>query len=167
MHVCVRLFEYHIKCFVDHNICLFFVKLDRVPIHGSFSISGATGKNSAQVNGTFEPTDEVQNGLPVYKKKGSDGSLWVEAVKGASGWRWYLKTTANKGLESSVCFAYVNFSLYNAGLPQDVKSGWFVYCEEGYLGFLAQSLSVEPVGSESTSLKQKIDAFKSSQKVEV
>ena len=135
-----------------------------MPKPGSFMISGATGKSSAQVNGTFEPTDEVQNSLPVYKKKGSDGSLWVEAVKGSSGWRWYLKLTVNKGPESAICFAYADFSINNVGLPQDVKSGWFVYCAEG---FLAHSLSVVPVGGELSSLRLKIDAFKMSHKAEV
>ena len=131
------------------------MKLTREPLPSSFTITGATGKSSAQVKGTFEPTNEVQNSLPVYKKKG-DTSLWIEAVKGASGWRWYLKPTANKGPESSVCFAYLNFNVGNVGLPQEVNSEWFVSCAEGFVG---QKLLVESVGGDSFALKQMIDAF--------
>lgn len=40
------------------------------------------------MNGTFEPTEESQNGFPVYVKKG-DKDTWVEMVyKPATGWRW-------------------------------------------------------------------------------
>ena len=57
------------------------------------------------MNGTFEPTEAVQNGMPVYAKKG-DGDTWMELVNGKSGYRWYIKPTKEKGPESSVCFAY-------------------------------------------------------------
>ena len=78
-------------------------ELSRGAVHGSFQIDGATGKSANQTNGVYEPTQEVQNGMPVYKKKGT-GDMWIELVHGASGWRWYLKPTANKGADSSICF---------------------------------------------------------------
>lgn len=78
-------------------------ELTRGAAQGSFQIDGATGKSAIQTNGVYEPTMEVQNGMPVYKKKGT-GDMWVELVHGASGWRWYLKPTANKGPDSSICF---------------------------------------------------------------
>lgn len=102
------------------------------------------------MNGTFEPTTEEQNGLPVFKKKGDDG-FWVEAVKGASGWRWYLKPEKNKGPDSSVCFAYKNFSPENLGLPQDMDAKWNVSCAEG---FVAQDTATTvAVGGTSDRLK--------------
>ena len=108
-------------------------ELDRDPIAGSFTTSGATGKSADKANGTFEPTKETQNGFPVYKKKGDD-DYWVEAVHGASGWRWYLKPTANKGPSSSVCFA------------PDVSGKWHVSCAEG---FVAQDVVTVAVGGSS------------------
>jgi hypothetical protein len=120
-------------------------ELERDPIAGSFSMSNATGKNADKVNGTFEPTKETQNGFPVYKKKGDDGH-WVEAVKGTSGWRWYLKPTANKGPDSSICFAYLNFNADNVGLPPDVDGKWTVHCTEG---FVEQSVVCVSVGGSS------------------
>ena len=59
---------------------------------GSFTIRGATGMRAERVNGTFDLTDEVCNGMPVYKKRGStDADTWMEMVKNdeaAGGWRW-------------------------------------------------------------------------------
>jgi hypothetical protein len=120
-------------------------ELSRDPIAGSFSTSGATGQYAEKVNGTFEPTKETQNGFPVYKKKGDDG-FWIEAVKGSSGWRWYLKPTANKGPDSSVCFAYLSFNAETVALPADVGGKWHVHCKEG---FVAQDVAVIAVGGSS------------------
>ena len=114
-------------------------ELDRDPIAGSFTTSGATGKSADKANGTFEPTKETQNGFPVYKKN----DYWVEAVHGASGWRWYLKPTANKGPSSSVCFAYLGFNAENVGVPPDVSGKWHVSCAEG---FVAQDVVTVAVG---------------------
>ena len=59
---------------------------------------------SKYVNGTFEPTDETCNGMPVYQKKG-ETDTWLEMVKCKSGgWRWYVKPTKEKGTDISVCF---------------------------------------------------------------
>lgn len=120
-------------------------ELDRDPLPGSFQNSGATGKNAEKVNGTFEPTKETQNGFPVYKKKGDDNH-WVEAVHGASGWRWYLKPTANKGPDSSICFAYLSFNAENVGLPADVGGKWNVHCADKWE---PQDVTTEAVGGSS------------------
>lgn len=106
------------------------------------------------VNGTFEPTTEEQNGLPVFKKKGDDG-LWVEAVKGASGWRWYLKPVKNKGPESSVCFAYMSIDVKKLGLPQDMEVKWNVSCAEG---FVLQDATTVAVGGSSDRLNATVEA---------
>lgn len=86
---------------------LFFIQLAIPPIPGSFTISGATGTREHRVNGTFEPTEEVQNGMPVYMKKGDDDT-WIElvSVKSSADYRWYIKPTKEKGPNSSVCYAY-------------------------------------------------------------
>jgi len=102
------------------------------------------------VNGTFEPTEEMQNGLPVYKMKGNDG-LWVEAVKGKSGWRWYVKPAKNKGPDSPVCFAYIDFTPETVALPPHMDAKWSVSCAEG---FVAQdSISIAAVGGASDRLE--------------
>lgn len=107
------------------------------------------------MNGTFEPTTEEQNGLPVYKKKGDDG-FWVEAVKGASGWRWYLKPKKNKGPDSSVCFAYINFTPATLGFPHDVDGKWYVSCADG---FVAQdTVTTVGVGGSSDHLNSTLEA---------
>mmetsp|Transcript_4392 Transcript_4392/g.8155 ORF Transcript_4392/g.8155 Transcript_4392/m.8155 type:complete len:1152 (-) Transcript_4392:2470-5925(-) len=95
------------------------------PIPGSFSLEGATGSRAYGVNGIFEPTSETYNDMPCYKKKGEE--VWAEMVHGASGYRWYIKPTANRG-SSSVCFAYCKFDEENPTLPFDrEKDKWLVY----------------------------------------
>lgn len=42
----------------------------------------------------------------------------MEMVHGASGYRWYIKPSANRG-PSSVCFAYCKFDEINPTLPHD------------------------------------------------
>lgn len=39
------------------------------PVPGSFCIERACGSRAYGVNGIFEPTAELQNGMPCYKKK--------------------------------------------------------------------------------------------------
>ena len=131
-------------------------ELERDPIAGSFSLAGASGKNDEKVNGTFEPTKETQNGFPVYKKKGND-DLWVEAVKGTSGWRWYLKPTANKGPDSSICFAYMNFNSENAGAPPEVEAKWTVHTADG---FVEQDVTTVGVGGSSERVMNLVTAAK-------
>ena len=59
----------------------------RPPLAGSLVIQGATADRAKFLNGIFEPTSELCNGMPVYRKKGEPG-IWLEMVKTASGWRW-------------------------------------------------------------------------------
>jgi len=96
----------------------------RTPNIGSFLIEGATGQSAVRINGVFEPTTEVQNGMPVYQKKG-DPDTWIELVHGKSGWRWYLKPTLNKGPDSSICFMYFTHDGKNCKLPPDCKKPWY------------------------------------------
>lgn len=70
----------------------------------SVVIKGSIEDRSKYVNGVFEPTDEVCNGLPVYQKMG-DPDTWLEMVKTNAGtWRWYVKPTKERGPDSSICF---------------------------------------------------------------
>ena len=79
------------------------------------------------MNGTFEPTDEVQNDMPVYQMK-EDDDIWLELVHGTPGWRWYIKPTKEKGPTNNVCFAYKNVAQTNVNLPQNcTENGWNVY----------------------------------------
>jgi hypothetical protein len=97
------------------------------PLPGSLTLAGATGSRQHRVNGTFEPTDEEQNGMPVYKKKGDDDT-WMELVNGKAGLRWYIKPTKQKGATSSVCYAYRSVQVGNVNLPQNcTEVGWSVY----------------------------------------
>ena len=59
---------------------------------GRVTISGATGSNAGTVNGTFRPTDQVQNGRPVYAKEG-DGNAWLYYAVDQC---WWVSGTASK-----------------------------------------------------------------------
>ena len=99
----------HIQAIVDECIKNYKIEKEaimleyrRAPIAGSVIIRGAT---SSSANGIFEPTEETCNDMTVYRKKG-EPSHWLEMVKTASGWRWYIKPEQERGPDSSVCFGY-------------------------------------------------------------
>ena len=43
--------------------------MSRPCVPGSVLVEGATGSRAYGVNGFYEPTEEMYNGLPCYKKK--------------------------------------------------------------------------------------------------
>ena len=93
---------------------------------GSVIIEGATVDRAKYVNGIFEPTTELCNGMTVYQKKG-EPETWLEVVKTNAGtWRWYIKPTKEKGPDKSVCFGYGQSQ--SKGFPQHCRPGeWCCY----------------------------------------
>ncbi len=84
-------------------------------------MDGATGSNATSINGTFEPTDEVCDGLPAYQKQGND-SVWLEFNKSLS--YWFVRSTANRG--TNIGWAYCVVSV--PCLPHECPaSTWKVY----------------------------------------
>jgi hypothetical protein len=63
-------------------------------------ISGATGLNSAAVNGPFDRTSETSGGYAVYSKRG-DASVCIEHRGGL----WQVKDVSHK--DTTVVWAYV------------------------------------------------------------
>jgi len=57
-------------------------------------IRGARGPNAVTINGVYEPTDEMCNDWPVYRKRG-DPNKWLEFFETSS--KWYIKATTDKG----------------------------------------------------------------------
>ena len=110
-------------------------ELRRESIAGSVEIKGARGSRCNFVNGTFEPTDEISNGVPTYRKKG-EPDTWLEMVKckenKKQSWRWYVKPTTGKGPSSSVSFGYgVSDTIV---LPQDCKkTKWHCYDDNNFV----------------------------------
>ena len=60
----------------------------------SVDIRGARGPNAVTINGQYDPTDELCNDWPVYKKRG-DPNKWLEFFDTSS--KWYIKATTDKG----------------------------------------------------------------------
>ncbi len=60
----------------------------------SLHIRGVTGHVSDEVNGIWDPTDELSCGQPVYVKRG-DGGKWIHFWSATS--TWTVAPTANKG----------------------------------------------------------------------
>jgi hypothetical protein len=121
-----------ISNYLLHKYFARLIKETRGIIAGTFRLAGATGKSEGRVNGVFEPSGEFQNNFPVYRKKG-DTDTWIELVSGASGWRWYLKPTANKGPESSICFAYLQLDGIDVKLPTESTAKWTVHTASGWV----------------------------------
>ncbi len=97
----------------------------------AFTIEGATGSCASKVNGTYEPTDERQLGLPVYIKKG-DSSLYVEAAKGPAPLRWYVRPKEKRGPDSNVCFGYSEIDENKLTVPHETQSKWTVNTVDGF-----------------------------------
>ncbi len=60
----------------------------------SIEIRGAKGPNAVTINGVYEPTDEICNDWPVYRKR-NDANKWLEFFDASS--KWYIKATTDKG----------------------------------------------------------------------
>jgi hypothetical protein len=77
----------------------------RVAIAGvnSVRIAGATGTNATHVNGVYEPTEEICNGITVYRKIG-DGNKWLEYTE----LKWMVKPTKDKGSPFGWCLIDVD-----------------------------------------------------------
>jgi hypothetical protein len=74
---------------------------------GKFTISGATGGCSGRINGTFEISEEMQNGLPIYSKVGDD-ETFIE-----------------------LCFGYYQCKDEDMLLPsQTDNSAWFIFADQ-------------------------------------
>jgi len=85
-------------------------------------ISGATGENSALVNGVYDVTDEVSGGIPVYKKR--EAEQWLEYHVSRS--MWMSRSTETKGQTNVTCHASVACAI--GVLPDKAPTGtWQVY----------------------------------------
>jgi hypothetical protein len=82
------------------------------PVH----IGGATGTNSENVNGVYDPTSELSSGRRVYKRR--DADIWIELFEG----KWQIKPASGKGKDD--CWA---FFPEGRALEQCVGSTWQVY----------------------------------------
>ena len=58
-------------------------------------LSGATGDNARDINGYYEPIDELVGNASVYKKLGDGAVRWIE-YNAATG-KWILKPTSLRG----------------------------------------------------------------------
>ena len=67
-------------------------------------LAGATGANSAKVNGIYHPVDEVYNEMVLYRKEGDDGK-WLRYVAGTSN-HWKVSSTADKDANNNTAWAY-------------------------------------------------------------
>ena len=102
----------------------------------SFIIEGATGNCASKVNGTYEPTDENQFGLPVYIKKGDSG-VYMEAAKakGPNALRWYVKHQDNRGPGNSTCYGFIAIEESKSTaltVPYETQGKWTVYTADGF-----------------------------------
>ena len=85
----------------------------------SLEIQGATGINSAAVNGTWDPTGELSCGKPVYVKRGDGGNcihFWSSTND------WIVSSTENKG-KNGAGYAWLEHS----GRLETSSRNWRIY----------------------------------------
>ena len=87
----------------------------------SINIRGATGVNASNVNGNYDPTDQLSGGMPLYRKRG-DADKWIEYMPGNR--QWIVKPTSDRGKNSGWAYAACESGAVVA--PQRVRSGWQV-----------------------------------------
>jgi hypothetical protein len=106
---------------------------DRPAKECAVTISGATGARADIINGIYEPTDEVCNDIPVYRRKDANDT-WLECCKLGSCWKWYIKTTEYRGPKTLTSYGYANCSTkdHTIGWPQDVVGTWEVSTGKGF-----------------------------------
>ena len=101
--------------------------MSRTPNAGSVCIEGATGPNSHLVNGVFELTEELCDGLPAYKRIGTRNEMWLEY--NADLFKWKVRQTASRGTAKG----HASCSVVSACLPQDCPEGmWQVWSDSQF-----------------------------------
>jgi hypothetical protein len=65
-------------------------------------VSGAAGNVAPQVNGIFDPTDEICNGWVRYKKRGGQ-DCWMEYMESKG--QWHIKPAASKNSTNAWAYA--------------------------------------------------------------
>jgi hypothetical protein len=79
------------------------VHVESAPLH----IRGAAGVNSSDVNGIFDPTDELSCGQPVYVKRGdSRYCIHFWSAEGA----WIVSSTEDKSKKNGEGYAFLKHS---------------------------------------------------------
>lgn len=96
-------------------------------------LAGATGPYSTHINGSYNPTDEVNNGATVYQKS-EDRDVWLEYFAG----KWQVKPTS--GRNKNVCWASQRCDL--PASPEGCTGAWEVAVESS-LWEPQESLRVE------------------------
>jgi hypothetical protein len=86
----------------------------------SVIITGATGNVAPQVNGVFDPTDELCNGWVRYRKRGGQ-DCWLEYLENKG--QWHIKPSASK--RSTNAWAYATCRPVQP--PQDIGDIWRLY----------------------------------------
>jgi hypothetical protein len=84
--------------------------------------------------GTYEPTAELCNELPVYRNKDSP-DFWLECCQLGTQWKWYVKATEYRGDNSLSSYGYVNCTAnpHEVTLPQDALDGqWSISTGAGF-----------------------------------
>ncbi len=66
------------------------------------SVEGATGSSADLINGIYELTEEMCDGLPTYKRIGSRNEMWMEFNSSLS--KWMVRQAASRG--SNKAYAY-------------------------------------------------------------
>ena len=84
-------------------------------------IEGATGSNARNINGVFEPTTEMCDGLTVFRKKGNS-DVWLEFNRSVMD--WFVRPTSSRG--TSKGWAYVKVD--SVCLPHESPAGrWQIW----------------------------------------
>ena len=95
--------------------------MSRPPLAGSLLVANASGPHAHKVNGVFEPTTEMCDGLPVFQNKGN-GDLWLQFFR----LEWSVVSTDYRGTSKS--YAFISTGAAGMCLPQDCPRGeWQVW----------------------------------------
>ena len=86
-------------------------------------ICGVEGVRAARVNGIYNPTDELNGGMPVYAKQGDAGTC-LEYRSGVK--KWFVKATQLKGTDED----WAQLESDRAVPPEQVRGSMWVVRDE-------------------------------------
>ena len=106
----------------------------KTSVASSVRIGGAMGPNVGAINGMYQATAEMSDGMPVYVKVGN-GDLWLEyRLK-----TWQVKTTSAKGTDGCMALCVVPAQC----LPEECPKGqWKIVVNDKFVTLPAIVASV-------------------------
>ena len=111
--------------------------MQRVVCTNIVQLSGATGDEACNINGYYEPFDEIVGNVSVYKKMGDGADSWIEYYAGTG--QWVIRPTSNRGTNRGWATATISPARPLEDCP---SSCWEIYDGSNWVNQASFSVSI-------------------------